>query len=92
MERQYEPTGKFVVRRIVDECILVPVSPELKQRDTLLVLNETAAKLFEGLKLPYAELEAACLAEFETTAAELRADYEKFLETLVAVEAIRLCP
>lgn len=90
-KKTYELSGKFVVRKIVDEFILVPVSPELKQRDTLLVLNETAARMLEAMKekKTMAEIEAQLRAEFDTEGADIGADFSALVNTLVAAEAIR---
>ena len=87
----YEVTGKFVVRKIVDECILVPVSPQLKQRDTLLVLNDTAARLLSGIIAgdSYSTIEAKFLAEFDLDPVELEKDFSEFVGTMIAMEAIR---
>jgi hypothetical protein len=89
--KSYEPTGKFVMRQIVDEVLLVPVSPDLKQRDTLLVLNESAAAMYSQVAAgkSFPEIESWLCDQFEGAAARLREDYRGFVESMFDLEVIR---
>lgn len=88
----YQLTKNFVMRRILDEVILVPVSPEARQQNNLLVLNPLGAQLMDGLKLGMKrdELLRNALEEFEADEAQLGSDVDRFLSELQSLGVIHV--
>ena len=94
MERNAElsVTANYVLRKIADESILVPVSPKLKNRDCLFVLNVTGYAVYAGLKAgrAIADLRRELLETFEgATEAEVTADVAELVSQLIEIEALR---
>ena len=86
-------TNHYVFRNIVHETLLVPVSPNLRERDCLYVLNPVARVLYEELKkaTPRQILKERILAEFSLSAedqAALESDIEAFVADLCQIEAL----
>ena len=91
LNRKYATTSHYVLRRIADECILVPVSPSLKVRDCLFLLNETGQVIYGGVKAgqaPEEIIESITKGFAEADPAEVRADVEMLLGQMLEIEAI----
>jgi hypothetical protein len=95
MDRKFAPTPHYVLRRIADESILVPVSPQLKSRDCLFVLNATGYAIFSGIKsgLNVEQIEKQLVDSFDgAEPAAVREDMETLLSQMVEIEAIYESP
>ncbi|MBI3557817.1 MAG: PqqD family protein [Deltaproteobacteria bacterium] len=93
--QKYATTSNYVLRKIADESILVPVSPQLKNRDCLFVLNATGFAIYSGIKsgLSAAEVEKMMLDSFEDASPEtISTDIETLLSQMLEIEAIHVCP
>lgn len=91
METRYAATPHFVLRKIADESLLVPISPKLKNRDALFVLNSTSEAIFAGVRagLGREEIVESLLKNFsEADPAQVRADVDEALARLLEIEAI----
>lgn len=84
------PSRKYVLRKIVDESLLVPVSPQLKERNCLYVLNETSRRIYEGLASGGSpkELAKSFATEFNITEEAALADIQECLSMLCEIEAL----
>lgn len=94
LSQKYSVTSHYVLRKIADECILVPVSPDLKVKDCLFLLNETGIEIYTGVKsgLAPAEIVESILKSFsETGRDEVKADVELVLGQMLEIEAIHAC-
>jgi len=89
--KKFEFTKNYVMRRIVDESILVPVSPSLKRRDTLVVLNPVAANFLEKIKSGKTTCDVfqELLAEFDVEPQILEDDLKQFVQSMMEAEVIR---
>ena len=86
-----QATKNYVLRKIVDESILVPISPSLKHRDCLFVLNPTARAIYEGFRarLSDDEIVERVLEEFDgVEESALRSDVSRLAQQLVEIEAL----
>jgi hypothetical protein len=91
MGRKYALTSNYVMRKIVDESILVPVSPQLKSRDCLFVMNPTACAVYEGLRAGLAtdEILQTMLDEYENVRSEeLQTDIDELITHMIDIEAL----
>jgi len=86
-----EVTKNYVLRQILDEVILVPVSPEARQKNRLLVLNPSAAFFYQNLRDGKAQAEIQRLAaeEFSVDSSTLESDFAEFLKEMEELGAIR---
>lgn len=91
MQIALEATNHFVLRQIVDEIILVPVSHQARQRNQLIVLNPSAAFIYEkiraGLERDRVLMEMS--EEFEGTKESFENDFDQFTKDLLSLEALR---
>lgn len=89
---RYQLTKNFVMRRILDEVILVPVSPEARQQNNLLVLNPLGAQVVEGVRagLSAHEIQQQALDEFEAEEAQITSDVDRFLSELHTLGVIHV--
>lgn len=88
---QYSVTKNYVLRKIVDESILVPISPSLKERDCLYVLNLSGSLIYEGVKQGKSkdEIHKILIHEFDELPLErLQEDQDTFLSKMIDIEAM----
>jgi coenzyme PQQ synthesis protein D (PqqD) len=85
----YEKHPKIVARRIADEVILVPISREVGEIDSLYVLNDVGARiwdLIDGRSLE--QVRDAIVDEFEVNEATAEEDLTLLIEQLKEIGAI----
>ncbi|MBI4507172.1 MAG: PqqD family protein [Chloroflexi bacterium] len=80
----------FVFRRIVDECILVPVRQSVARLETIYTLNEVGAHVWERLdgQTTVDHVLAGVVAAFEVQPAQARKDLLRFLRALEHAGAV----
>ena len=93
----YGVTRKYVLRKIVRESMLIPVSPALKERDCLYVLNATGYELYAHIHTAGTcradDLKAHLLSHFVCQDEEqVTADVKNTLTQLLEIEAITESP
>lgn len=78
------PAGEYVTRRIAGETIVVPIRSQAALLDSVYVLNEVGARVWELVQAGRGEDEvvATLAAEFEVEPARARADLLAFLGLL----------
>ncbi|MCI7086059.1 MAG: PqqD family protein [bacterium] len=76
--------GDFVLRKIADSVVVVPVGATAVDFGSMLNLNETGAFLFELLQKSASkeELLASMLNEYDVTSEKAEADIDKFINKL----------
>ena len=87
-----EPTRNYVFRQIVSESILVPISPNLKERDCLYVMNPVGRVIYEELQKGGSADSAAARVreEFELSAeTDVTGDVAAFITQLTEIEAVK---
>lgn len=85
-------TQHYILRTIVEESILVPISPSLRQRDCLFVLNPIGRLVYEAIKAgePLERVCSRVLADYESVSPEeVARDIELFVDQLKDIEAVR---
>jgi hypothetical protein len=73
---------RVVFRRIDDECLLIPITDNIADMDSLYRLNETGAFIWELIdgKRDVKDITARMAEEFEVDLAEAEKDIMVFLE------------
>jgi len=88
----YQANQGFIKREIAGEVLLVPVGSATREFNGMVVLNETAAYLWDLLSQPQSEAELLeqLLAEFSATREEAAADLTEFLQQAAAAGVLRV--
>ena len=80
----------YVQRDVAGECILVPIRRSLAEANSIYVLNETGAALwnrFDGNRNLY-DIAAAFSEEYDVAMDQLHRDVETLLADLLSIHAI----
>ena len=90
LETKFEKKREMVARRVAGEIILVPIKREIKEDPCLYTLDEIAAFLWEKLEHGSTgnDLIKALLSEYSISEETAAVDVQKFLEELLAIEAV----
>lgn len=72
----------YIVRRIMDETVLVPTGKAAESLSGIITVNSVGAFIIERIDLPEDELVAAIVAEYDVTAETARADMSDFIEEM----------
>lgn len=77
----YQQTKHFLYRKIVDEAILVPASPEARRKNELVVLNDVAEFFFLKTKEGASKSQILFdgVQEFDASEETLSKDYDNFI-------------
>ena len=91
LEKQYRRNKDFVSRQIAGEFLLIPVTNRLVGSDSLFVLNEVGARIWELIDTGRSvrEIKRLLLEEFETSEGELQQDLFRLLGQLHQIGAIQ---
>lgn len=87
----FERNPDFVFRKVIEELILVPIRQDVADMDYIFTLNQVGAFIWEHLAHPasQADLKAALLEEFDADPEVLTADLERFIDEMIAINAVR---
>jgi hypothetical protein len=86
----YSRNPDFVQRDVAGECILVPIRRTLTEANSIFVLNDTGAALWnriDGVR-PIHEIALGFAEEYDVTAEQLNQDFESLLADLLSIHAI----
>ena len=91
MDRIYVKNDDFVQREVAGECILIPIRRKLNEVNSIYVLNETGATLWQRLdgKTPMRDIVLDFQREFDVTQAQLEQDTSSLIDDLLSIQAIR---
>jgi Coenzyme PQQ synthesis protein D (PqqD) len=80
----------YVQRDVAGECILVPIRRSLAEANSIYVLNETGASLWNRLDghCSLQDIMAAFSEEYDVTTDQLHRDVETLLADLLSIHAI----
>lgn len=80
----------YVQRDVAGECILVPIRRSLAEANSIYVLNETGAALWNRLDghRSLQDITAAFSEEYDVTTDQLHRDVETLLADLLSIHAI----
>ncbi|MET0515156.1 MAG: PqqD family protein [Nitrospiraceae bacterium] len=86
----YSKNPDFVQRDVAGECILVPIKRRLSDVNSIYVLNDTGAALWNRIdgKRSVQDIHADFFEEYDVTAEQLRQDFETLLADLLSIQAI----
>lgn len=86
----YSKAQDFVQRQVAGECLLVPIRRTLTEANSIYVLNDTGAALWNRIDgaRSVQEIERDFSQEFNVTAEQLRQDFEALLADLLSIRAI----
>ena len=87
----YAKATDFVQRQVAGECILVPIRRNLTDANSIYVLNETGAALWDRIDgaRSVQEIEFDLTQEYDVAADQLRQDFETLLADLLSIRAIQ---
>ncbi len=89
-ETVYSKNPDFVQRDVAGECILVPIRRTLTEANSIYVLNETGAALWnriDGQRTTQDILTDFC-DEYEVTPDQLAKDFTSLLDDLLSIQAV----
>ncbi len=91
-QTRFTRSDKFVERAVRGERVLVPLAASMEELDSLYVLNETAALIWEGAAAGQteAELAARLAAAYEVDPARARRDTRAILDALIELGALHV--
>ena len=80
----------YVQRDVAGECILVPIRRSLAEANSIYVLNETGAALWNRLdgRQRLQDITTAFCIEYDVTTEQLHRDIETLLADLLSIHAI----
>lgn len=86
----YSKNPDFVQRDIAGECILVPIRRTLTEANSIFVLNDTGAALWnriDGARSLH-EITLRFTEEYDVTAEQLGQDFESLVADLLSIHAL----
>ncbi len=86
----YAKHPDYVQRNVAGECILVPVRRSLTDANSIYVLNETGAVLWQGFNgaRTVQDICAAFMDEYDVAPDRLHQDVDTLLADLLSIQAI----
>jgi hypothetical protein len=86
----YSKNPDFVQRDVAGECILVPIRRTLSEANSIYVLNETGAALWNRIDgaRSIREIASGFAVEYDVAADQLSQDFETLLADLLSIHAI----
>ena len=86
----YSKNPNFVFRKVAGEALLVPIRQRLDRVNSLYVLNETAAAIWDRIdgRASMADILDALTREFDVAPARLEQDAATLVNDLLSIEAI----
>lgn len=86
----YSKNPDFVQRDVAGECILVPIRRTLTEANSIYVLNETGAALWNRIDgaSPIQKIVSGVAQEYDTTEEQLGRDFEALLADLLLIHAV----
>ena len=94
MDKIYAKNEDFVQRDVAGECILIPISRQLSDVNSLYVLNDTGAAVWRRLdgKQSLREIAGDMSREFDVAAEQIEKDLQVLIEDLLSIRAITETP
>ncbi len=88
--KYYKAKKNYIVRQFADETVLVPMGEQMDINNSLIILNETSVFLWELLsdKKTFEELVTALINEYEAEKEMVTRDVEKFIISLLELNAL----
>jgi hypothetical protein len=86
----YSKNPNFVFRKVAGESLLIPIRKQLNQVNSLYVLNETAAAIWDRIdgRSSLDDILNGVTGEFEVSVEQLRQDASTLIQDLLSIQAI----
>lgn len=90
-EKQYARNPEFIYRKIIDECVLVPIHQNVADMNCIYTLNEVGAFIWEQLEQPATQtaLQTSLQAEYDADPEVLHDDLVRFLDEMTTIGALK---
>ena len=90
MDGTFVKSKDFVQRNIAGECLLIPIRRRLTEANSLYVLNDTGAVIWERLDgtRSLQEIAGDLLHDYEVPAEQLERDLQELVNDLLSIQAI----
>lgn len=87
---RYKARDCYIHRKIIDDDFLVPVGQQVIKKNGIVLMNETAAFLWNEIReeKTVEELCAALAGEYEVKDENIREDVVGFIEYMLSLDAI----
>ena len=91
LEKRFNKDPNFVYRRIVDECLLVPIRHQVADLTYIYVLNPVGERIWELIdgQRRMGDIKDQLSQEFEVSPHELAQDLLEFLAQLEEIGSVR---
>ena len=88
---RYERNPEFVLRRVVDHLVLIPVRQGVAGTDCIYTLDPVGAFIWDKLdgRPTFADLQLSLVAKYEVTPQAVAADLLEFVQELESAGAVR---
>jgi hypothetical protein len=89
---QFRKSPNMVFRRIMDECVLVPISPSADHVDNIYSLNEVGAHIWEMVEpgTPMSMIVDSLVNDYEVDPDTAAADLKELIRELREIQAIEV--
>ncbi len=90
MDGTFAKSTDFVQRNVAGECLLIPIRRRLTDANSLFVLNETGAAVWERLDgtRSLQEIARDLLQNYEVPPEQLEQDVQELVNDLLSIQAI----
>ncbi len=94
MDKHFAKSEDFVQRTVAGECLLVPIRRRLTDTNSIYVLNETGAEVWQRLDgtRSVRDIAADLHAAYEVATEQLEQDLNGLIDDLISIEAIHEVP
>ena len=91
LQKKYTKDPNIVFRKVVDECILVPVKQKADELDSIFTLNNVGSRIWELIdgEKSVTDISEILINEYEVTNEEAETDLKEFFEKLEQIGAVR---
>lgn len=89
--KKYKADEEFTARKFVDEVVLVPFGSQIRENNSMIILNETSAFLWNELKEEKSieQLVSALKKEYDAEDADVYTDVINFIDFLQKINAVK---
>ena len=91
LQKKYTKDPNIVFRKVVDECILVPIKQKADELDSIFTLNNVGSRIWELIdgEKSVTDIREILIDEYEVTTKEAEADLQDFIGKLEQIGAVR---
>ena len=91
LQKKYTKDPNIVFRKVVDECILVPIKQKADELDSIFTLNNVGSRIWELIdgEKSVTDIREILIDEYEVTTKEAEADLQEFIGKLEQIGAVR---